>query len=386
MSDPVYRYLLCDLLTDRIVTELPLSGVSFDRRLCRTGSLSGTLTAGNARAVETARLLYGYAGRSALWVYRDDALWWGGIPWTVTAGQDSRGAVQMQVQGATFDSYAHRRRLYQDVIYADIDQGWIIADLWRRIQADPSGNIGVKTLTADASSGYIGAEATLWTTGVRRDRTWLASDLNYVGKLIEDLGDVIDGPEHTIDVYADTDGIRHKDLRVASQLGSSEPRTVFQRAITGGGRVVDWTHVADAVDGGTAFETRGGPDPYYANAGEDQPPLMSRRVDRDDLLAAGWPRLDVTADYSDVTDIYTLWGYRDALAASNGGSLPTSDYNVQVGNSGWTPSRLGDAVRIKMADLWHDGTDVTVRPVGCEVTAPSNDAAESVHLLLSEDE
>lgn len=371
MPTPAYRYLLCDLLTDRLVAVLPLRGVSFDRRISRVGSLNATMDAASAGQVATAKLLRQFAGRSALWVYRDDSLWWGGIPWTVVPSQGPRGAVQVSVQAATFDSYAHHRRLYADATYSQVDQCTIVADLWRRVQADRGGNIRLDTTEAVELSGVL------------RDRTYRASEHAMVGKLIEDLGDVIDGPEHTVDVYLDANGRRSKRLRVSPSLGLAEPRAVFQRAVSGGGRVTQWQHVADAVDGGTTFQTRG--DAPNGNVGADVQPLLSQHVFRDDLLAAGWPLLDVVDDRPGVIEQATLDGYAQALAQTNGGALPTSEYVVEVGNTGWSPNRIGDAVRIKMHDLWHDGVDLTVRPVGCEVTAPEGDQPETVKLLLDED-
>lgn len=367
---PAYRYLLTDLLTDQTLAVLPLRGVTFDRRISRTGSLQAAMDAPNAEQVAIAKLLHAYAGRSALWVYRDNALWWGGIPWTVQARQGPRGGVQATVQAATFDSYAHRRRLYLDAIYAGVDQGVIIPDLWRKLQADPRGDIG---MVAEDQP-----------TGVLRDRTYLAADHARVGALIEQLGDVIDGPEHTIDVFLDANGNRVKRLRVADRLGLTTPRAVFQRAVTGGGRVVEWEHTADAVDGGTTFQTRG--DAPNGNVGEDVQPLLSAHQFRDDLLDAGWPLLDMTEDHTGVTDTATLDGHAEALAQTNAGALPVSGYTVEIGNTGWSPNRIGDAVRIKMDDLWHDGVDLTVRPVGVSVTAPDGATPETVKLLLSEDD
>lgn len=364
-----YRYLLCDLLTDQILAALPLQGVSFGKRISRVDSLTATMDASNRRNVELAKLMRAYAGRAALYAYRDNQLWWGGILWTTVPKQGERGPVQASVSASTFDSYAHHRVLYADKTYTQIDHGVIIPDLWRTIQADASGDIGVEALDQPA--------------GVLHDRTYLAHEHQYVGKLIEDLGDVDNGPEHTIDVFLDGAGNRVKRLRVADRLGVTSPRVVFQRAARGGGRVVEWELPADAVDGGTAFQTRG--DAADGNAGEDVAPLLSARVERSDLLNAGWPRLDVVEDFSGVSRLTTLNAYANALAARNGGALPTSKYTVEVGSSGWHPGMVGDTVRIKLTDDWHDGVDLTVRPVGCRVTAAERGAPERVQLLFGED-
>jgi hypothetical protein len=248
-------------------------------------------------------------------------------------------------------------------VYTGVDQGVIIPDLWRTIQAEASGDIGV--IAEDQPTGNL------------RDRTYLVSEQAFVGELIEQLGDVIDGPEHTIDVYLDGEGNRVKELRVANRLGLAAARSVF--------RVTEWEHVADAVAGGTTFQTRG--DSPDGNVGEDKEPLLSTRVVRTDLLDAGWPLLDAVSDHAGVKETATLDGHAEALAAEYGGAPPYSGYTVEVASSGWSPNKIGDAVRMKLRDAWHaDPIDVTARPVGCEVTPPSKGQPESIKLLFGEDE
>jgi hypothetical protein len=314
--------------------------------------------------------MYENAGRTALWVLRDGQCWWAGIPWTVTPTQGERGPVQLQVQAATFDSYAHHRLLPESRAFLGADQGYIISSLWRLIQEDPRGNIGVRAFDH--------------LTGVPRDRIYRVEDGQYVGKLIEDLGDVIDGPEHTIDTYIDAAGNRVKALRVRQELGQRSPRVVFQRAARGGGRVLKWERSADAVDGGTRFLVRG--DARQSNVGTEQLPLMSDPVEASELLATGWPLLDRIEDRPGVVLKDTLDGYAQAMADQYAGAPKTAGYTVQVGNTGWSPNRIGDAVRIKLQDEWHDtGEDLTVRPVGCQVTAPNGATPETVKLLLGDE-
>lgn len=366
---PAYRYLLCDLLTDTPVAVLPLRGVSFERRISRTGSLSATLDASGPQSVAAAKLLQDYCGRSALWVLRDGVPWWGGIPWSAPATQGQRGPVSLQVSAATFDSYAHRRQLRTNKTYTQVDDGVIVADLWRWVQSDPAGDIGV--VAEDQP------------TGVLRDRTYLASEQSYVGKLIEDLGDVIDGPEHTIDVFLDATGARVKQLRVGARLGGTTPQIVFQRSARASGSVLGWSAGADALAGGTAFQVRG--DAPNGNVGEDVEPLLSQVVYRYDLLAQGYPLLDVTEDRPGVIEQATLDGYATALSVDQGGAIRTRGYQVQVGDTGWTPNRIGEPVRLKLRDDWHTDTDETVRPVGCQVTVAEKGQAETVTLMFGDE-
>lgn len=372
MATPSYRYVLCDLLTDQLLAVAPLTGVSFNRAISRTGSLTATLKADTPALVEVARLMFRYAGRSALWVYRDNAIWWGGIPWTVIPRQGQRGSVEVAVSAATFDSYAHHRILHKDISYVQWDQNQLVASLWQVLQGldsggDQRGNIGVEC------NYFI---PSIPTQNILRDRSYRVAEQSYFGKLVEDLGDVIDGPEHTIDTWVDDTGNRHKTLRVQTRIGVIQPRAVFQRVANGGGRVLEWAHTADAVDGGTTFRGRG--DAPEGAADTEVEPILSTRYYNDTLLSDGWPLLDVSADYQGVKELATLNQYAQALRETKSGAMPDSTYDVDVGNTGWSPNRLGDNIRLKLTDAWHDNTDVTVRPVACTVAAAEKGVPEKV--------
>lgn len=366
---PAYHYLLCDLLTDLPLASLPLKGVNFDRRISRQGTLSATLSASSPALIQTAKLTHEAAGRAALYVLRDGVPWWGGVMWSAPVTQGERGPVSLQVSAATFDSYPHKRQLREDKTYTQVDQGFIIPDLWRWLQSDASGDIGV--IAEDQP------------TGVLRDRTYLASEQSYIGKLIEDLGDVIDGPEHTIDVYLDETGTRAKRLRVADRLGGTTPQIVFQRSARSSGSILGWSKGADALSGGTTFQARG--DAPNGNVGEDVQPLLSDVVYRYDLLAQGYPLLDVTEDRPGVIELDTLNGHAEALSQEQGGAIRTRGYTVQIGDTGWTPNRIGEPVRIKLSDDWHDNADETVRPVGVSVQVAEKGQAETVTLMFGDE-
>lgn len=359
MATPAYRYLLCDLLTDRVIAAPPLKGVSFDRRISRTGTLSGKLEVADANGARVAKLLRDNAGRSALWVFRDNALWWGGIPWTVIPARGKRGTIGVDISAATFDSYAFHRRISQDLAYVNMDQGVLFPELWRQLQSETSGDIGVDAI--DQPMGFPSV-----------DFTYKVADHAYVGDVLQALGDADVGPEHTIDVYVTNGGVRVKRLRVGRQLGLAEPRHVFTAAEAGGGTVTEWSHASDAANGGTRFQTRGDG-------------VLSTVVERTDLLAEGWPLLDVVEDFSGVTSATDLNATAQALAATRGGTAMVSNYTVEVGSTGWNPNNVGDAVRLRLFDAFHGAYDEVVRPVACQVTAADAQTPESVQLILTED-
>lgn len=371
MTAPRYSYLLCDLLTDQRVATLPLSGVSFGRRIGYAEAITGTLAVPDAQSVMLARAVRAFTGRSSLYVFRNGALWGGGIVWSTPLTKDGRGNLTMTLNAATFESYAFHRDIREDITYTGVDQGVIVPDLWRRMQANPAGDIGVQAVDQP--------------TGILRDRTYLDSDATKYGQRLTELADVIDGgpgPEWTIDVQADAGtGARTKTLRVGSPLGAGgDPVATFS-----GNKVRTWTETTDAIDGGTSFRTRGAAP--EGDASVAQQPLMSTAHDADDLLARGWPQLDRTDDYADVIVPATLESYAAGLRVREAGAQTVNAYTVNVEGTTWQPNQLGLPVRIRLKDLWNTpAVSRIVRPVGFKVTAADRSTSERVELIFDDEE
>lgn len=372
MTAPRYSYLLCDLLTDRKIAALPLQGVTFGRRIGYAETMSGTLVCPDAQTVALAKIVRANTTRSALYVYRDGALWGGGIVWDTPAVRTARGNISMTVTASTFESYAFHRDIREDITYAGVDQGVIVADLWRRMQDTPAGDIGVVAVDQP--------------TGILRDRIYLDSDATRFGQRITELADVVDGgpgPEWTIDVQADpSTGVRTKTLRIGAPLNDGADFAVTFE----GSAVESWAENTDGTTGGTSFRTRGAAP--EGDASVPQEPLMSNAHEADDLLARGWPQLDRTDDYSDVSVPETLEAYAEGLRQREAGAPTTSAYTVNVEGTTWQPNLLGQPVRIKQNNLWTGGKTVSriVRPVGFKVTAASRGVSERVELIFDDEE
>ncbi|MFL6126906.1 MAG: hypothetical protein ACJ73U_45700, partial [Actinophytocola sp.] len=78
----VYTYLIADLRSGQILDELPLSGVTFDKKLNDTGSLRAQLNVADPVIRRREPRLLTEPGRTAVYVDRDGDLLWGGIVWT----------------------------------------------------------------------------------------------------------------------------------------------------------------------------------------------------------------------------------------------------------------------------------------------------------------
>ncbi|MFF8095679.1 hypothetical protein [Streptomyces sp. NPDC016675] len=362
MLAPPYRILLCDLRSDQLLDALPVSGVSLDDYIGKTGSLRGTVPLPNRELADRARRAL-VPGRTALWVERGRELWWGGILWTLSLASDARGFLGAQIQAGGWESYLYRRYLYDTQIAEQVDQLDIARGLVDYVQNTEGGNIGI---TYDTH-----------TSGVLRDRTYLRYDLPTVGDLLDDLAAVENGFEWRVSSYRDGDGRRVKRLR----LGSPKILTgAADIVLDHPGPVLSYRWDVDATRKANAWQSRGAT--TNRNQAADSYPLMSELVIDDADVAAGWPRMDGTSDYTTVEQQGTLDSHAraDATAARNPVVIP--EVEVLLGGQ-ITPALLGATVRLRIRDLWHPDTlDGRYRVVGMSISPPERGRPETARLYL----
>jgi hypothetical protein len=109
MAAPVYKYFTVDLLSNKVLAEIPFSGVSYERALKGAGKFDGNIPISD----ETAPLnLYDNTmpGKTALYILRDDVCVWGGIIWTRSYDVVSK---KLSVSGSEFPSYLYHRRAWK---------------------------------------------------------------------------------------------------------------------------------------------------------------------------------------------------------------------------------------------------------------------------------
>ncbi|MDT0346754.1 hypothetical protein [Streptomyces litchfieldiae] len=357
-----YRVLLCDLRTDRLLATLPLNDVSIDDYIGQAGSLSGTLPVPNRQIAEQLRPIV-QAGRTAVWVERDRAIWWGGVLWTVTPTIDERGSATVALQAGTFDTYLDHRMVRDTYRATDVDQLDIARDLIEAVQQQRGGDIGIEYGTT--------------TSGVLRSRTYDRHDQPIVRELLDELADVADGFEWRIACRRDPDtGRRVKQLDLGYPRLDRGPADLV---LTHPGPVQSYSLPDDGTLRANVWQSRGGT--ANDNAAAESRPLLSRLFVDDDALAAGWPRLDGSSDYNtirpDVLDDHAL---ADFQAARRSQVIP--EVTVLLGQD-VTPNLLGRTVRLRLHDLWHpDGYDRRHRVVGISVTPPERGRPETADLTL----
>jgi hypothetical protein len=303
-----YTYLACDLLTDSVLAELPLQGVTYETVLSGIGTLRAFLPLNdetNLSGVLDATV----GGRTALYVDRDGVIVWGGIIWT---REPATGGVTLQA--AEFLSYYQHRYITQtlsttaaNVADTDLipngqllypDQKYIIWSLFAWAAEQP----GTPSLDINQLSGVA--------DGINRDVTLYGYERPEMYSTIKQLSQVDDGFDFGVEVGW-------------NPVINNQPPTRYRRARTWHpqrGRTAD--------DSGLSF-SKGGPAAsivaYYwpedwtkmatrthaVGDGEGESRLIAE-ADASDLLASGWPLLESVTTYPGVTDAGTLQGYANA--------------------------------------------------------------------------
>ena len=122
MTTDIYRVYAYDLNTNTLITELPATGLAFDRRLNDAGSISFDLPISRPEVAARAKPLMPYSGNPfAIYVDRDGVIVWGGIIWTWNY---SRASGVLSLGGKEFLSYFAQRTIAADYsldTYPDTD-------------------------------------------------------------------------------------------------------------------------------------------------------------------------------------------------------------------------------------------------------------------------
>lgn len=356
-----YRYLFADLLTNEILAELPLTGVSFTQQLNTAGTFTGHLLLSGVNA-EALNISAGtIPGRTAIYVDRNGVLVWGGVIWNRVYNSDSQA---MQFQAREFESYFERRKITTTQVYNNVDQLTIANTLISNAQAVPSGNIGVSSTVA--------------TSGVLVSRTYYGYELKNVYQAIQDLSKQRDGFDFNIQVAYDGGGNPAKRLVLSfPKSGSTYSPTslsapVFQFP---SGNMIEYEYPEDASIAANTV--------YGLGAGSNEGKLIEIASDSG-KLSDGWPLLEQEANYSDITDSTMLANLAQGQIEAT--SYPPTTLRVVAPpsqNPEFGTYVIGDECRIIITDNRFPTTlDAIYRLVALSVT-PGEDGPERITLTLT---
>lgn len=363
-----YRAIFCDLLTDRTIDILPLRGVSVDDYIGKAGSLSGTIPVPNAELASRARRIE--EGRTSVYLERGGDLWWGGILWTSTLKSSDKGVLTLDVQAATFDSYAGRRRIREAVPSSPaglpMDQLELARELWRHLQASPGGDIGVT----------YGGE----TSGTLRNVSWRDGDETVYSEALDQLAAMDGGFEYHIAVYRDpATGQRTRRLRLGSpRITTSSADLVLDRP----GTVLSYSFPRDATRGGTTARARGAS--VNTNQAQESRPLCSSEAVAQDLIDARYPRVDLSFDHNSVTDLAVLDSLATAELEQARGAVVIPALTIRLDGL-VPPALLGRTARVRITDEWfREGLDARYRIVGFRIAPAERGRPDTAELYLEE--
>lgn len=360
-----YRYLFVDLLSNTIIGELPLTGVSFTQQLNQPGTFQGHLLLSGINANKFNVELSTIPAHCGLYVDRDGILVWGGVIWGRSYNSTSQ---TLTFSAQEWISYFEHRRVTQDVAFTNIDQLVIAKTLIEDAQTAAYGDIGV---------GYNSAGQT--TSGVLVDRVYYNYELKNVYQAIQDLSRQADGFDFSIDVSYDINGLPQKDFNTyypRSGVAYTTASTTVPVFEFPAGNMVEYEY---PEDGSVVANTV-----YALGAGSNEGKIIAAGQDTSKLLA-GWVLLETTANYSDITDATVLQELASAQSLAT--SYPPVVLKIVVPafvDPIFGTYDLGDDARIIITDSRFPNTlDEIYRIVGLTVQ-PGEDGPERVTLTLAQ--
>lgn len=299
-----WRYDAHDLRTNTKLAELPLVGVSYEETLDGAGSFSASMplavdgaTSASARSSIAALLTSSsLPERTALYLYREDAIRGGGIIWSRRRGKGKPASIS----GAGFWSFFRKLNLRTTQTFTAADELVIARSLVTVAQAVTGCDIGVT----------VGAEV----SGVLRDRVFNSYELKQIGEAVEQLAAVDRGFDFAID-------LQPGPVKV---LTLSYPRRGRIAGSTGvvfvdGKNIIDYDVVEDGTLSARTFSALG--------AGEGTDMRISTQT-RTDLIDAGYPATSATGSFKDVTVQATLDAH--ALGEVNARAVTPTFWTVTV--------------------------------------------------------
>lgn len=339
-----YTYEFCDLLTDDLIAkDLDLFDVSYDIKIIEPGMFSASLViTDEATAAKVARIVPRHPedlstgpGRTIVHVYRNGVVWGSYVIWQASVSRAGRGQhIQVRLDGLSLESYLNQVKIREDLSFEETDQVDIARGLLEAMQSEPRYDIGL-ALTAG-------------TSGVTRDREYLASEASTYGERLAELAQVDDGFEWIIQVVDNEDGTRTRHWTWGyPTLGQTQVTHVF----TEPGNVLSWQEDIDALRGGTTFQTRG--ESIDDDASTTSEALTSAVAVAQDHINAGWPGIDKTIDYSSVSDEDTLNDYAAWWASNRAGAVRVHQVTVRLpANTSFGPGNIGDRVMLMLVNPW----------------------------------
>jgi hypothetical protein len=365
-----WTYIFGDLVTNRILGQVPLSGVSLGSQLNAAGQFSATVKLSDPMVRKAFAGVAATIGgtiptaRTIVYVDLDGAL----LPesyivWGTSYDSPTQVAT---LTGVGVWSYYSQRVLWWGPSYTNEDQLSIVEDLFYQAQSKPGGGIGL-----------IGSGAL---SGVPISVAFDPSQLITIDRAVQTLATQSDtaGFDYSITAAYDVNHLPAKTLTLAyprsGRVTGSTNLTVDAGESTSLGYVWTTDSTQQAITG------------YGVGAGSGPNAQLRADWHYGPLITAGYPQLDGVLQRSDITDPATLAGVSRTWTAAR--AYPVELPVITVGiDSQVTPFgsyAIGDDFRVVIPpDPWFvNGVDEYLRLIAMTVT-PGDEGVGKVALTFT---
>lgn len=358
-----YSYLITDLRDNSVISELPFTGVSYEKNLSKSGNADLSIII-NEETLEMNPNAFTYPGRTGLYIFRNEQVMWGGVIFKRTYSSESR---TLSLTCKSFEEYFYHIIQRKDINVKDIEQ----LDIARRIVTENNAHkdllISVDTTTK---------------SGIRRERNMFTYEFKTVGEELERLASLINGFDWNVDVTTDPNsGVIKRDLNFYyPERGKRQENTdlifEFPGAIRSFTISDDSENAANIVSG--------------IGAGEGTEQLSYTKTDQNQIVKHKFPRLEGTKSYKSVSELSTLKAHVDSEL--NKSLPPVTVIEVVLRGDGEGEHEVGtyevgDWARFRIEDPFlPEPIDQMHRITGYKVSVEDESGLETVTLVLGDDD
>jgi hypothetical protein len=360
-----YTYLATDLVTNKVLGELPVNNASLDCQLNKPGNMSSGMHMDDKRINNDELLARTTPGKTAFWAYRENQIVWGGV--VLTREYQSNGK-SLVLTGQTFECYPARRfpRSVLGITTQNLTmgQGAGINYLIQQLQSIASGNIGI-----------LPANVPLVDTSISFTINGYDLATSY-DDIIQSIVTRSAGPDYTIAWQEDGNGLPQKLLVVGTPIGNPVGQTDL--TVDYPGPVVDYIYNENSSSGNNQW--------WAVGDGDGAAAIVGSAGDAN-AFTSGYPIWEGVNQYSGVTDQATISSHAQSDLFSL--DIPLVTHHVDLfGNAFPTFGSygMGDYVVVNVTDpRFPGGSTFKVRAIGWTISPPDEGSGtEQVALVFDE--
>lgn len=360
--DNVYSYVITDLRDNSIISELPFTGVSYEKNVSKAGTADLSLIIDD-ETLELNPNGFTFPGRTGIYIYRNQQVMWGGIIFKRQYDSDNR---TLRITCKSFEEYFYHVLQRTNINVTNTEQ----IDIARKIISNNTANKDVK----------IDVDSTTM-SGVKRERNMYAYEFKTVGEELEKLSALLKGFDWNVEIYNEPTTKELKRLLsfYYPQKGRTEAQTDLLFEFPG---IIRSFTISDDAD--TAAN-----EVFGIGAGEGDSQLVKSAKDANQLTTNKYPRLQKTVSYKSVTEESTLQSHVDADLKKE--LSPITVCEVVLRGDGEGEHELGtydvgDWARFRIDDPWlPTPLDRFYRITGYKVSVEDSSGLETVTLVLGDD-